>query len=31
MDELMLGLAALALSVALGIATVYSIRVYLEI
>jgi hypothetical protein len=31
MDDLVFGLAALALSVALGIATIYSIRIYLEI
>jgi hypothetical protein len=31
MDDLIFGLGALVLSVALGIATVYSIRIYLEI
>lgn len=31
MSDLIFGLAALALSIALGIATVYSIRIYLEI
>ncbi len=31
MDELVFGVAALVLSVALGVATAYSIRLYLEI
>ena len=31
MNELVFELAALALSIALGLATIYSIRLYLEI
>ena len=31
MSELIFGMAALALSMVLGVATVYSIRLYLEI
>ncbi len=31
LDELVFGVAALVLSVALGVATAYSIRLYLEI